>query len=196
MSIRPIHVIPDTLLRQKAEAVPAVDDALRALIDDMFETMYAAPGIGLAAPQIGVMKRLAVVDVSSREEEAQPIALINPQIVWESPELSSYQEGCLSIPDVYEDVVRPERIRVRFQDRTGAEQEIEADGVLAVCIQHELDHLDGVLFIDHISKLKRDMVWKRFVKTAKREGGPKPYLPKPGPKDDEHHEGARELGEL
>ncbi|MGQ4274763.1 peptide deformylase [Terrihabitans sp. B22-R8] len=197
MSIRAIHVIPDALLRQKAEPVTIFDDELRTLIDDMLETMYAAPGIGLAAPQIGIMKRLAVVDVSSREDgEAEaPIALINPEIVWSSEEMSVYQEGCLSIPDVYEEVVRPERIRVRFLDRDGEEQEIEADGVLATCIQHEMDHLDGVLFIDHISKLKRDMVWKRFVKTAKREGGPKPYTPKPGPKV-EPEKPAEELGEL
>jgi peptide deformylase len=195
MSLLAIHVIPDTLLRQKAEPVTTFDSGLRTLIDDMFETMYAAPGIGLAAPQIGVMKRLAVVDVSSREEDAAPIALVNPQIVWSSEELSVYQEGCLSIPDIYEDVERPARIRVRFQDRDGVEQEIEADDVLAVCIQHELDHLDGVLFIDHISKLKRDMVWKKFVKTAKREGGPKPYTPKPGPKDEEGGP-ADALGEL
>jgi peptide deformylase len=195
MSIRAIHVIPDTLLRQKAEPVTAFDGDLHGLIDDMFETMYAAPGIGLAAPQIGVMKRLAVVDVSSRDEEAQPIALINPEITWHSEDLSTYQEGCLSIPDIYEDVVRPERIRVRFQDRDGKDREIEADGVLAVCIQHELDHLDGVLFIDYVSKLKRDMIWKKFVKTAKREGGPRPYTPKPGPKIEEEAPD-EQLGEL
>jgi peptide deformylase len=197
MSILAIHVIPDALLRQKAEPVTSFDSALHTLIDEMFETMYAAPGIGLAAPQIGVMKRIAVVDVSSREDEEDetPIALINPEIVWSSEEMSTYQEGCLSIPDVYEDVVRPEKIRVRFLDRDGKPQEIEADGVLATCIQHEMDHLDGVLFIDHISKLKRDMVWKRFVKTAKRDGGPKPYTPKPGPKV-EAGTRAEELGEL
>lgn len=181
MTIRPILVIPDDKLRQKTERIEAIDTDLQTLIDDMFETMYAAPGIGLAAPQIGVMKRLTVIDVSKRDDEQVPLALINPEITWESEELSVYEEGCLSIPDYYEEVERPAKVRVSFTDREGKQQEIEADGVLATCIQHEIDHLDGVLFIDHISKLKRDMVWKKAVKLFKREG-PQTYTPKPGVK--------------
>lgn len=178
MSIRPILVIPDDKLRQQTEPVTVFDAELQTLIDDMFETMYAAPGIGLAAPQIGAMKRLAVVDVSSRDEEQNPLVLINPEITWKSEELSVYEEGCLSIPDYYEDVERPASVRVAFTDRHGERHEIEADGVLATCIQHEIDHLDGVLFIDYISKLKRDMVWKKAVKTFRRDG-PQTYTPRP-----------------
>ena len=181
MSIRPILVIPDDKLRQKTEKIGAIDSDLQTLIDDMFETMYAAPGIGLAAPQVGIMKRLAVVDVSKRDDEQVPLALINPQVTWSSEEMSVYEEGCLSIPEYYEEVERPAKIRVAFTDREGKRHEIEADGVLATCIQHEIDHLDGVLFIDHISKLKRDMVWKKAVKTFKRDG-PQTYTPVPGPK--------------
>ena len=181
MTIRPILVIPDDKLRQKTERIETIDAELQQLIDDMFETMYAAPGIGLAAPQIGVMKRLTVVDVSKRDGEQAPLALINPEITWESEDLSVYEEGCLSIPDYYEEVERPAKVRVSFTDRDGKTQEIEAEGVLATCIQHEIDHLDGILFIDHISKLKRDMVWKKAVKLFKREG-PQTYTPKPGPR--------------
>ncbi len=188
MTIRPIHVIPDNVLRQQAEPVTVFDAELQTLIDDMFETMYAAPGIGLAAPQVGVLKRLAVVDVSSRDDEQEPLVLINPEIVWESEDISVYEEGCLSIPEYYEEVERPAEVRVRYLDREGKEQEIKADGVLATCIQHEMDHLDGVLFIDHISKLKREMVWKKFQKTAKRDGGPQPYLPKPKLKGEKRDE--------
>ncbi len=171
-------MIPDNQLRQTTETVGAIDTEIQTLIDDMFDTMYAAPGIGLAAPQVGVMKRLAVVDVSKRDDEQVPLALINPRVVWASDEFSVYEEGCLSIPDYYEEVERPAKVRVAFTDREGREQEIEAEGVLATCIQHEIDHLHGVLFIDHISKLKRDMVWKKAVKLFKREG-PQTYTPKP-----------------
>ena len=173
MALRPILTIPDGKLRQVAEAVPAVDADIRALVDDMFETMYAAPGIGLAAPQIGVLKRVAVVDVAKRRDEEaapDPLVLINPKVTWASQEVSTYEEGCLSIPDYYEAVERPAVIRVAFLDREGQAREIEADGVLATCIQHEIDHLDGVLFIDHISRLKRARVMRRFEKVAKREG--------------------------
>jgi peptide deformylase len=180
MTIRPILVIPDDKLRLKAQPVGKIDAELQALIEDMFETMYAAPGIGLAAPQIGIMKRLAVVDVSKRDDEQVPLALINPEITWKSDETSVYEEGCLSIPEYYEEVERPAKIRVKFTDRAGKTQEIEAEGVSATCIQHEIDHLDGVLFIDHISKLKRDMVWKKAVKTFKHDG-PQTYMPKPRP---------------
>jgi peptide deformylase len=184
MSIRPIHVIPDGVLREKALPVTAFDADLKRLVEDMFETMYAAPGIGLAAPQVGVMQRVFVVDVSPREDMKEPLAFINPEIAWVSEETSVYEEGCLSIPEYYEEVERPARVRMRFLEVAGKEYEVEAGGVLATCIQHELDHLNGVLFIDHISKLKREMVWRKFNKQAKRDGGPQPWLPKPqAPKD-------------
>ena len=196
MTIRPIHVIPDGVLREKAQPVTAFDADLKRLVEDMFETMYAAPGIGLAAPQVGVMQRVFVVDVSPREDMKEPLAFINPEITWASDETSVYEEGCLSIPEYYEEVERPARVRMRFQDVEGKSCEIEADGVLATCAQHELDHLNGVLFIDHISKLKREMVWRKFNKQAKRDGGPQPWLPKPqAPKDLKAGEKARESKE-
>ncbi len=172
MALRPILILPDKRLRQKAQPIAAVDDAIRALMDDMLETMYAAPGIGLAATQIGEMKRLLVLDVAKRQDEeasAEPMVFANPDIVWSSEELSTYNEGCLSIPEIYEEVERPARIRVRYLDRDNRQQEIEADGILATCLQHEIDHLNGVLFIDHISRLKREMISKKFVKAAKRD---------------------------
>jgi peptide deformylase len=177
MAILPIRVIPDPVLRAKAPAVTVFDDELRHFLDDLLETMYAAPGIGLAATQVGVMKRVTVIDVSREGEEKAPLFIVNPEITWWSDEFAVYEEGCLSIPDYYEDVERPARIRFRHQDRNGHVVEREADGLLATCVQHEIDHLDGVLFIDHISKLKRDMVWKKFAKQAKRDGGPKPVVP-------------------
>ena len=172
MALRPILILPDKRLRQKAQPIAAVDDAIRAVMDDMLETMYAAPGIGLAATQIGEMKRLLVLDVAKRQDEeasAEPMVFANPDIVWSSEELSTYNEGCLSIPEIYEEVERPARIRVRYLDRDNRQQEIEADGILATCLQHEIDHLNGVLFIDHISRLKREMISKKFVKAAKRD---------------------------
>lgn len=148
----PILVIPDQRLRTVAEPVATVDDDVRALLYDMLETMYKAHGLGLAAPQIGVLKRLVVIDVAQKEEGEKnaPIFMINPEITWSSDELSVYDEGCLSIPDYYEEVERPARVRVRYLDQTGAAQEIEAEGILATCVQHEIDHLNGVLFIDHV----------------------------------------------
>jgi peptide deformylase len=169
MTKRPILSLPDARLRARSKPVAAVDDSVRALMDDMLDTMYAAPGIGLAAIQIGVPSRVVVIDTAKKDEEKRPLFLVNPEIVWRSEERSTYEEGCLSIPDYYEEVERPQRIRARFIDRDGKAQEIEADGVLATCLQHEIDHLDGVLFIDHISKLKRDRVTKKFIKQAKRE---------------------------
>ena len=170
MPLRPILVIPDPKLRQTAEPVAHVDDEVRALVEDMFETMYKAPGIGIAAPQIGVMRRVVVLDVAKRRDEeatAEPMVLINPEITYASEETAVHEEGCLSIPDFYEDVERPAVIRVDFLDRDGKPQSIEAEGILAVCIQHELDHLNGVLFIDHISRLKRSRVIKKFEKAAR-----------------------------
>jgi peptide deformylase len=172
MALRPILIIPDPRLRQVAEHVAEVDDSIRALADDMLETMYKAPGIGLAAPQVGVLKRVVVLDVAKRQDEeakAEPMVLINPTITFESEELSTYEEGCLSIPEFYEEVERPATVRVEFLDRNGAFKEIEADGVLATCIQHEIDHLNGVLFIDYISRLKRARVMRKFEKAARRD---------------------------
>jgi peptide deformylase len=169
MALREIIKLPDPQLRQKSEPVTEVDSAVRRLIDDMLETMYAAPGIGLAAIQVGVPKRIVVIDLAKEDQPKAPLVLINPVLAWSSDEMSIYQEGCLSIPDYYEDVERPSRVRVRYLDREGMPQEIEAEGLLATCLQHEIDHLDGMLFIDRISKLKRDRVIKRFTKAARRE---------------------------
>ena len=173
MSIRPVVTLPDAKLRLVSRPVDAVDNEVRATLDDMIETMYDAPGIGLAAVQIGDLRRLVVVDIAKEDSPKTPLFLVNPEIVWSSEERSIYEEGCLSIPDYYEEVERPERVRVRFLDRDGKPQEIEADGILATVIQHEIDHLDGVLFVDHISKLKRDRVIKKFAKAARiaREEG-------------------------
>jgi peptide deformylase len=170
MTKRPIITIPDPVLRQVCAPVETVDDGVRALADDMLETMYDAPGIGLAASQIGVLQRLFVLDVAKEDAPKAPMVFINPEIVWSSEGVSVYQEGCLSIPDYYEDVERPAEVAVKFLNREGAEQEIRADGLLATCIQHELDHLNGKLFIDYLSKLKRDRVVKKFTKQAKLAG--------------------------
>ncbi|WP_395666491.1 peptide deformylase [Methylocella sp.] len=172
MSLRPILIIPDPRLRMVAKPVVAVDAAVRALMDDMLETMYDAPGIGLAAPQIGVDSRVIVVDVAKRRDDsarAEPLSLANPEILWASEETSLYEEGCLSIPDYYEEVTRPAAVRVGYLDVDGRRREIEADGLLATCLQHEIDHLNGVLFIDHISRLKRARVIKKFEKAAKHD---------------------------
>ena len=177
MTPRPIINLPDARLRASSQSVDAVDDSIRALMDDMLATMYAAPGIGLAAIQIGVPKRVVVIDTAKKDEAPCPLYLVNPDIVWASGEMSTYEEGCLSIPDYYEDVERPARVRARFLDREGVAREIEAEGVLATCLQHEIDHLNGVLFIDHISKLKRDRVVKKFIKQAKRDAGEKADKP-------------------
>jgi peptide deformylase len=169
MSVKKLVILPDQRLRQISTPITGVDKALRAFVDDMFETMYDAPGIGLAAIQVGEAKRLFTLDVSKRESERLPMVVINPEITWKSDDMNVYEEGCLSIPEYYEEVERPARIRLKYRDIDFVEREIEADGLLATCIQHELDHLNGVLFIDHISKLKRDRVIKKFTKAAKRE---------------------------
>jgi peptide deformylase len=168
MTIRDIVLLPDPVLRTECDPVAEVDDEAQALMDDMLETMYDAPGIGLAAIQIGVPKRIVVIDVSKEEDEKRPICLVNPEIVWQSEETSVYEEGCLSIPDYYDEVERPAACKVRFLDRDGQQQEMDCGGLLATCVQHEIDHLNGILFIDHISKLKRDRVIKKFTKAAKR----------------------------
>lgn len=177
MARRPILVIPDSKLRQVAEHVHDVDAEVQALIDDMFETMYKAPGIGLAAPQVGVSRRVFVMDVAKRQNEdakPEPRVFVNPEITWFSDETSTHEEGCLSIPDYYEDVERPSVIHAKYLDRDGEWQTLEAEGILAVCIQHEIDHLNGVLFIDHISRLKRARVMRKFEKAARREADEAP----------------------
>ena len=169
MALRDILKIPDKRLRLVSEPVKRVDAGIRALADDMFETMYDAPGIGLAAIQIGVAKRVVVMDLSKKDEAHQPQVFINPEITWRSDETSTHEEGCLSIPDYYEEVERPQRVKVKYLDLDGEAHEIEADGLFATCLQHEVDHTNGVLFIDHISKLKRDRVIKKFTKAAKAD---------------------------
>jgi peptide deformylase len=167
MALREIITLPDKRLRLTSEPVKRIDAGVRKLVEDMFETMYAAPGIGLAGIQIGVAKRVVVMDLSKKEEDHKPLVFINPEITWASDETTTYEEGCLSIPEYYEEVERPERVRVKYLDIDGTAHEIEAKGLFATCIQHEIDHTNGVLFIDHISKLKRDRVTKRFIKAAK-----------------------------
>jgi peptide deformylase len=168
MAVREIITLPDKRLRLVSEPVKHVDAGLRKLIDDMFETMYKAPGIGLAAIQIGVAKRVITMDLSKKEDNHQPQVFIDPEILWTSDETAKYEEGCLSIPDYYEEVERPTQVKVKYLDRDGKPREIEAKGLLATCLQHEIDHINGVLFIDHLSKLKRDRIIKKFAKAAKK----------------------------
>ena len=170
MTILPIITIPDPILRKKALPVERVDDALRQVADDMLATMYDAPGIGLAAPQIGLSRRLVVLDTSGDEEAKRPLVLINPQILKLGDERRVYEEGCLSIPDVKIEIERPATLTVRFLDRDGKAQELTADGLLATAIQHEVDHLEGRLIIDFLSRLKRDIIVRRFRKQAKPGG--------------------------
>ena len=167
MTIKPLIILPDPLLREKSKPVEQVDAEIVRLADDMLETMYDAPGIGLAAIQIGVPRRMLVIDISREDEERKPVVFINPEILKVSDEVSTYEEGCLSIPDYYAEVERPAALTVEYIDRDGKKQTVQADGLLATCLQHEIDHLNGVLFIDHISRLKRDMVIKKFTKAAR-----------------------------
>ncbi|HEX8663446.1 MAG TPA: peptide deformylase [Beijerinckiaceae bacterium] len=169
MAIRPLVTLPDSRLRLKSVPVDKIDAEVRRLAQDMLDTMYDAPGVGLAAIQIGEPRRIVTIDTAKKDEERRPIVLVNPEIVWSSEETSAYEEGCLSIPEYYEEVERPARVRFRYTDLDGKAVEVEAEGLLATVVQHEIDHLDGVLFIDHLSKLKRDRVVKKFVKAAKRE---------------------------
>ncbi|KAJ56945.1 peptide deformylase [Actibacterium mucosum KCTC 23349] len=169
MTIRPILIHPDPRLKKPADPIATFDDALRVLADDMLETMYDAPGIGLAAPQIGVMQRILVMDCVKEEgEEPQPMVLINPRVTWESEARNVYEEGCLSIPDQYAEVERPSEVKVSWQDLSGATQEQAFDGLWATCVQHEIDHLDGKLFIDYLKPLKRQMITRKMQK-LKRE---------------------------
>ncbi len=169
MTIRPLIIAPDERLLIPSVKLDVVDDAVRALLDDMLETMYANDGIGLAAVQIGVHQRCIVVDVAQRDGERKPIKLVNAEIIAKADNQSLFNEGCLSFPDQYSDVVRPETVTIRYLDETGAEQTIKADGILATCIQHEIDHTNGIVFVDHISKMKRDIILRKLNK-AKRLG--------------------------
>ena len=174
MPILNILRYPDARLHKVATPVTVFDESLKKLVADMTETMYAAPGIGLAAIQVAVPRRVVTLDLAKKDEPPQKQVFINPEITWRSEEKGVYEEGCLSIPEYYEEVERPARVKVKFLDLEGKPQEIEADGLLATCIQHEIDHTNGILFIDHISKLKRDRVIKKFTKAAKLSGGAKP----------------------
>jgi len=167
MALLPIITAPDPRLKKVCTPVEAVDDEIRQLMDDMLETMYAAPGIGLAAPQVGVLKRVIVVDISGDEEENKPLLMANPELIEVSDDDASYEEGCLSLPEYYGEVVRPARIRVRYLDRENEIREMEAEGLLATCIQHEMDHLDGILFVDHLTALKRNMILRKLLKAKK-----------------------------
>ena len=169
MATRTILTLPNPRLRLVSKPVGKVDATIRKLVEDMFETMYGAPGIGLAAIQVGVPRRVVTMDLAKKDEPRNPKVYINPEILWASEERSTYEEGCLSIPEYYEEVERPAQVKVRYTDLDGNAQEVEANGLLATCLQHEVDHLNGVLFIDHISKLKRSRVIKKFAKAAKRE---------------------------
>jgi peptide deformylase len=169
MTIFPILTIPDPILRKKASSIERVDDELRRLADDMLATMYDAPGIGLAAPQIGISRRLVVMDPAKDDAPKTPIVMVNPEILERSEEMRLHEEGCLSIPDVTAEVERPALIRVAFIDREGKPQEMELEGIWSTLVQHEIDHLNGILFIDYLSRLKRDMIVKKFTKQKRAE---------------------------
>ena len=169
MSKRKIVIEPDPILRKKSDSLEKVDNELRSLLDDMLETMYSAPGIGLAAPQVGVLKKIIVIDLAKEDEPKKPLFIINPKILWKSEELNTREEGCLSIPGHYAEVTRPKKCKLQFLDYNGKQKEIEADDLLSTCIQHEVDHCDGILFIDYLSKLKKDMIIKKLVKAKKEE---------------------------
>ncbi len=169
MALLPIIVAPDPRLKKVSKPVEKVDEEIGRLMDDMLETMYDAPGIGLAAPQVDVLKRVIVVDVADRDEDPQPLQLANPELTWVSDEDATYEEGCLSLPEHYAEVARPAAIKLRYLDRQNEIRELEADGLLATCLQHEIDHLDGILFVDHVSALKRNMILRKLLKTKKAE---------------------------
>ena len=168
MAILPIIVAPDPRLKLKAKYVARVDDEVRRLMDDMLETMYLAPGIGLAAPQVGVVRRVLVVDAAREGEKPAPLRIANPEILWRSEELATYSEGCLSLPEHYADVTRPAAIRLRYLDYQNEVRELECSGLLATCIKHEMDHLEGTLFVDHISALKRNIILRKLAKTKRQ----------------------------
>ena len=169
MAEREIIKLPDPRLRLVSKSVQKIDDEIRTLVADMFETMYEAPGIGLAAIQVGVPQRVITLDLAKKDEAKKPLVVINPEVLWSSEERGTYEEGCLSIPEIYEDIERPTQVKVRYMDLDGKTVEVDANGLLATCLQHEIDHLNGVLLIDHLSRLKRDRIVKKFAKAAKRE---------------------------
>jgi len=168
MALREIIILPDKRLRLVSEPVRKITADVRKLVEDMFETMYDAPGVGLAAIQVGMPKRVVTIDIAKKDEPKNPQVFINPEIVTASDEKAIHEEGCLSIPEFYDDVERPAQVKVKYLDLEGQTLEVDADGLLATCLQHEIDHLNGVLFIDYLSKLKRDRVTKKFLKAAKR----------------------------
>ena len=167
MSQRKIVIEPDPILRKKSERLEKVDSNIKKLMDDMLETMYGAPGIGLAAVQVGILKRLVVIDISKDNEKKNPLFLINPELTFKSKNISSYEEGCLSLPGQFAEVERPAECHLNYIDYHGKEKKLKADGLLATCIQHEIDHLNGILFIDYLSKLKKDMIIKKLIKHKK-----------------------------
>ncbi len=172
MALRPIVKLPDPILKTVSDPVETVDDGVRALLDDMLDTMYDAPGIGLAAVQIGVPKRLVVIDTAKEDEPPEPVCLVNPEVVWSSDETAEYEEGCLSIPEIYDKVTRPSEVKIRYLDRNGETVERHCDGILATCVQHEIDHLNGILFIDYLSRLKRERIIRKFAKAARHSKEP------------------------
>jgi peptide deformylase len=172
MALRDIIILPDKRLRRVSAPVDRIGPEIKRLVEDLFETMYHAPGIGLAAIQVGVPLRVVTMDLSKKDEDKNPLAFINPEVLSSSEDLSTREEGCLSIPEIHEDVERPARVTIRYLDLAGKPHEAEVTGLFATCIQHEIDHLNGVLFIDHISKLKRDRIVKKFTKAAKRASEP------------------------
>ena len=167
MSKRNIIIEPDPILRKKSESLEIVDNELRKLMDDMLETMYEAPGIGLAAVQIGILKRLIVIDISKDKKKKDPLFFVNPKITFQSKKTSIYEEGCLSLPGHFAEIERPAECHINYLDYDGKNQKLTATGLLATCIQHEIDHLEGVLFIDYLSKLKKDMIIKKLIKHKK-----------------------------
>ncbi len=169
MTVLPILIAPHPMLSRIAKPVEAVDDRVRRLMDDMLETMYAAPGIGLAAPQVGISERVLVADVSAPDDPAQPVCMANPEIIGTSPSLSLREEGCLSLPDHFAEVQRPETVRIRYLDYENEVRETDYDGLLATCLQHEIDHLDGVIFVDYLSRLKRSVILRKLTKAKKTE---------------------------
>ena len=167
MTKKKIIIEPDPILRKKSEGVEQVDNNLKKLMDEMLETMYAAPGIGLAAVQIGVLKRLIVIDLSKEDQKKNPLFLVNPEITFQSKNLSTYEEGCLSLPGYFAEIERPAECHLKYLDYDGNQKNLKAEGLLATCIQHEIDHLNGILFIDYLSKLKKDMIIKKLIKQKK-----------------------------
>ena len=167
MPLKNIVIEPDPILRKISQPIETVNNETKKLLDDMLETMYAAPGIGLAAVQVGILKRIIVIDISKEKEKKNPLFLINPEIIFKSEKTSSYEEGCLSLPGHFAEIERPSECRVTYIDYNGKKRELKANGILSTCIQHEVDHLNGVLFIDYLSKLKKDMIIKKLIKYKK-----------------------------